>query len=108
MIIDEKFVVFKIEDAEKYLNMGEHNKIVELLGKIAQGRIQDGKKANNQYLVINTDEPYAESVFEVIQYTEKTGNEFGGIEIRSKKQQEAHEYLSNYNTDANFFDEEYR
>lgn len=61
-----KFTMFKNEDIEKYTG----NLTKEVLKKtgalIASGRERDGKNPNNTYLVINTDEPYANEIVEIL------------------------------------------
>lgn len=61
-----KFVVFKKEDALKYLPEPALQSLEQILNMIAEGRSKDGKKPTNEYYVCNTDEPYAEMVHGVI------------------------------------------
>jgi len=64
--MQEKFIVIKKEDL-KYIN--SIFKIAMLkndLNDIQTGRAKDGKKTDNTYLVINTDEPYADEVIEIL------------------------------------------
>ena len=58
-------VVFKIEDAQKYLNFAENGVLALLLRKIDTGRIADGKKINT-YAICNADEPYYKNVLNAI------------------------------------------
>jgi hypothetical protein len=60
-----KFAVIKNDDAEKYLNTKGQESLNGILETIADSRSMDGKK-NNEYLVINTDEPYADEVIEIL------------------------------------------
>lgn len=71
-----KFVVFKKEDALKYLSEPALQSLEQILNMIAEGRNKDGKKPVNEYWVCNTDEPYAEIVHGVIMAGEheKEGN----------------------------------
>ena len=72
--MEYKFIVFKAEDIEKYCS---HTQIEELSGinkTINSGRIKDNRKIDNRYLVVNTDEPYANDVKKVIEENE-------GVEI---------------------------
>jgi hypothetical protein len=62
----QKHVVIKIEDL-KYIN--SPFKIAMLgndLDDITKGREAEGKNPVNEYLVINTDEPYAQEVIEIM------------------------------------------
>lgn len=64
--IFEKFIVLKNADAEKYLTDEEFKALRKLQKKILTGRMSDGKMQNNTYYVVNTDEPYAKQVRELI------------------------------------------
>lgn len=60
-----KFSVLKGDDIEKL----SHEEIVTLghiSERIMEIRREDGKAPSNTYLVINTDEPYAEEVIEIM------------------------------------------
>jgi len=58
-------VVLKVEDIEKYLNENQQGVLRSFAKTIEQGRLKDNKKLNDYY-VVNTDEPYAPTVFETI------------------------------------------
>lgn len=58
-------VVFKVDDAHKYLNSNERANLEAYLNTMHVGRHQDGKE-NHEYYVVKKDEPYAQEVFEVI------------------------------------------
>lgn len=60
-----KHVVVKIEDIFEHLNPTEREILLMLLNKIEEERIMNGKKIN-EYLVINTDETYAEQVVNIL------------------------------------------
>ena len=64
--IFEKFIVLKNEDAERYLTNEELKTLRSLQKKILTGRMSDGKMQNNTYYVVNTDEPYAKQVRDLI------------------------------------------
>ena len=64
--IFEKFIVLKNEDAERYLTAEEFKMLRSLQKKILTGRMSDGKRQNNTYYVVNTDEPYAKQVRDLI------------------------------------------
>lgn len=64
--IFEKFIVLKNADAEKYLTDEEFKALRKLQKKILTGRMSDGKMQNNTYYVVNTDEPYAKQVRDLI------------------------------------------
>lgn len=61
----QKFIVIKNEDIEKYLTTLAKEDLDDILFEIYHGRKRDGKK-NNTYLVINTDEPYADEIIEIL------------------------------------------
>jgi len=62
----KKFVVLKIENISQYLSTTEQLQLGLMGQKIEQGRILDFKSTNNEYLVINTDEPYAPEIIEIL------------------------------------------
>lgn len=62
----EKFTVIKNDDIEKYVFGTEKVMLQSVCEQIAIGRVSDGRKVNNTYLVINTDEPYAEEVIAIL------------------------------------------
>lgn len=64
--IFEKFIVLKNSDVEKYLTNEEFKILRSLQKKILTGRMSDGKLQNNTYYVVNTDEPYAKQVRNLI------------------------------------------
>ena len=60
------YIVIKRDDAKKYLSQEEIDALVNILGKISDGRMYDNKYHDNTYYVCNTDEPYADAVHKVI------------------------------------------
>ncbi|MCY7865932.1 hypothetical protein P8918_13095 [Bacillus spizizenii] len=64
--IRKKFTVIKDEDLDTYLDDNDRNTFYHLVeDKIGYVKEQEGKK-ENIYLVINTDEPYADEVIEIM------------------------------------------
>lgn len=61
-----KFVVAKVEDIEKHLSKERQHQLGDLLREVARGRIVEGKKAFNDYWVVNKDEPYSDEVRKLI------------------------------------------
>jgi len=63
-----KFIVLKRDDCNKYLDKEHGSMLSEVLQCIAAGRLQDQDKTSisNEYLVINTDEPYAPEIIEIM------------------------------------------
>lgn len=61
-----KFIVIKREDTHNFLDRVQRDILDRMLKAIASGRRRNGKKADNEYLVINTDEPYAPEVIEIL------------------------------------------
>ncbi len=62
-----KFVVLKVDDLKGVALTHPHliNNFNECLMKVEELRRLEGKRENN-YLVINTDEPYADEVIEIM------------------------------------------
>lgn len=64
-----KFVVIKREDLQRYTNAAATGVMIDWLAElIDKGRLASGKTpaSNNRYLVINTDEPYADEIIEIM------------------------------------------
>lgn len=61
--LEEKFLVVKHSDIQGREAVQAHLKLVE---NVCNKRIAEGKNNNNRYLVINTDEPYADEVAEIM------------------------------------------
>ena len=62
---ENKYHVVKMEDVEKYLSEEKRKIFNDLLNEISFNRNMDGKSTNT-YLVVNTNEKYAEKVFDLI------------------------------------------
>lgn len=62
----EKFIVIKHDDFDKVATPDDMNAHSKLVHKIKHHRESQGKKSFNQYLVINTDEPYVDEVIEIM------------------------------------------
>lgn len=61
------FVVIKIEDLIKYVKSPFKLAMLDNdLKDIRKGREADGKKSDNEYLVINLDESYAPEIIEIM------------------------------------------
>lgn len=61
----KKHIVLKITDINRYLSPLKVNTFKHILNEIEEGRKLDNKPLN-EYLVINTDEPYIGEVIEVL------------------------------------------
>lgn len=61
----EVFLVIKHADVVHYLNADQIREFNKILKVIGEGRNADGKKGS-RYMVINTDEPYAEQVADIL------------------------------------------
>ena len=65
-----KYTVINEKDRRCYLSEAENAEFDSLLhyylGKIQEGRAMDDKEPFNSYLVINTDEPYANEIADVM------------------------------------------
>lgn len=65
-----KYTVINEKDRRRYLSPEDNAEFDSLLhyylGKIEEGRAVDGKEPFNSYLVINTDESYANEIADVM------------------------------------------
>lgn len=64
--MNKKFVVFKKEDIYKYLDGDEYEDFLGIQDTVYLGLLRDKKNTDKTYLVINTDEPYADEVIEIM------------------------------------------
>jgi uncharacterized Zn finger protein (UPF0148 family) len=62
----DKFTVIKNEDVQKYIADQDKGALIEIQSNIEDGRLNEGRNIGNTYLVINTDEPYASEVIEIL------------------------------------------
>jgi hypothetical protein len=60
-----KYLVLKHDDVNRYLGAGSKIELATASTTIQQSRMIEGK-SDNDYLVINTDEPYADEVIEIM------------------------------------------
>ena len=61
-----KYTVIKNDDLDTYLDSNEQNSFYYLVeDRIEWTKKKEGKKENT-YLVINTDEPYADEIIEIM------------------------------------------
>ncbi|AFL99501.1 hypothetical protein Desde_1069 [Desulfitobacterium dehalogenans ATCC 51507] len=61
-----KFIVLKCDDVKEYLTKNDQMVLDCITARLALGRIHDKRKVDNNYLVINTDEPYAPEVVAIM------------------------------------------
>lgn len=62
-----KFTVVKNEDLEKYLHPEMKAAFLEIVEKVAMNKyVEENFKKPNTYIVINTDELYADEVIEIL------------------------------------------
>lgn len=65
-----RFTILNEADYQKYIDedLKENFEEVfnEVLGKIEIGRVSDGKKPFNNYVVINLDEPYIDEIVAIM------------------------------------------
>ncbi|WNS74268.1 hypothetical protein RRV45_15260 [Bacillus sp. DTU_2020_1000418_1_SI_GHA_SEK_038] len=73
--MEMKFTVIKNEDIEKHLTDTQKIHLEYLLEEIRSGRRLDGKRNYQKYLVINTDEPYADKIIEILKRHGHWGND---------------------------------
>lgn len=63
----KKYIVIKIEDLVKYVpSIFKIAMLDNDLKDIANGRNKDGKNPCNEYIVVNTDEPYINEIIDVL------------------------------------------
>ena len=62
----KKFTVIKDEDIGKYMSGMQEYILHQSLRDICEGRRKDGKNSFNEYIVINTDEPYINEIIEIL------------------------------------------
>lgn len=63
--LENRFIVLKRSDVDKYLSPHVHYLLRQIVGEISIGRDQDGKK-HNKYVVVNLDEPYSQQVLDLV------------------------------------------
>jgi len=61
-----KFTVLKNDDIQKYAFSWEIEYLDMLRKTIKEGRVNDNKSPDHKYIVINTDEPYADEIIEIL------------------------------------------
>ena len=61
-----KFFVLKWDDIDESLTKNEFKRFDQLVKKVEDCREDKGKSRMNEYLVINTDENYAEDVVDIL------------------------------------------
>lgn len=61
-----KFIVLKISDINDALNGDEIEEFTKLCHRVTKYREQKGKNPNNEYIVVNIDEPYAPEIIEIM------------------------------------------
>jgi len=67
---ENKYLVLKTEDIERYLVGSQRTELDEVCRFIRANRLAEDRK-NNAYVVVNEDEPYAEKVWQLIQEHEE-------------------------------------
>ncbi|WP_018306316.1 hypothetical protein [Desulfitobacterium hafniense] len=64
--MQEKFLVLKVDDIKGYATKSQKRELTGLMNRIEWMRKSAGKSVGNKYLVINTDEPYAPEVVDIM------------------------------------------
>lgn len=81
-----KFLVLNVFDLHRYCSLEQLNQIDTILGAIKTGREQDSRSLDNRYLIVNTDEPYADQVQSLIEEHEgESVNFYGDAKKQNKK-----------------------
>jgi len=65
-----KYLVLKLNDIHSGLTLTEQKELNLLINKTISHRIQHGKPAFNNYVVVNKDELYAETVYKLIEFSQ--------------------------------------
>lgn len=74
--MEHKFTVIKNEDLDKYLHPEMKSAFLEIAEKVEMNKYVDQNfKKPHTYLVINTDEPYADEVIEIMKKHGHWGHE---------------------------------
>ena len=71
---EEKYLVIKKDDMEKYLTWTEQTVLNIVITKIITERSREGKR-RNKYVMCNQDEPYSEAVWLLILEGERNKKE---------------------------------
>lgn len=58
--------VVKDEDISQHLSFNQQGMLNHLLSLIQAGRAKEGKTRDNEYIVVNTDEPYIQDIVDVL------------------------------------------
>jgi hypothetical protein len=65
-----RYTIINERDYEKYVDKDLKEKFedvfTEVLQKIEEGRVKEGKHPYNNYVVINLDEPYIDEIVEIM------------------------------------------
>ncbi len=61
----KEFLVMKYSDIDAYLNQSDIEEFNNLLEEVEEGMLFDNRKKHN-YMVINTDEPYADEIIAIL------------------------------------------
>ena len=62
-----RYIVFKRADIKRYLSDQEEEQLSQLLGRMQQGRITDGKRPYHDYICVRQDAKYAGAVWALIE-----------------------------------------
>lgn len=61
-----KFLVLKWDDIRSFGLAQQRISLQGIVNRIIEGRIKEGKKPDNSYIVINMDEPYVPEIVEIM------------------------------------------
>jgi len=61
-----KYIIIKQDDLYRYTSQQDQIDLARILKAIRDGRIKEKKNTGNKYLVVNTDEDYAEDVIDIL------------------------------------------
>lgn len=59
-------IIIKIQDTLDYCTGKQRDNLLDVMASVIVGRRKDNKIEENEYFICNTDEPYAQEVFDVI------------------------------------------
>ncbi|MCM3180205.1 hypothetical protein [Cytobacillus horneckiae] len=67
---ERRFTIVNERDFRKYVPVPVQDDFIRKFNNVADwiedGRIKEGKKSNNSYVVINLDEPYINEIIEIM------------------------------------------
>lgn len=82
--IEAKFTVIKNDDIKKHLDERDKSELSRILWKIGKLRYEEGKEAENTYLVVNVDEPYSPEIINIMKVNDHWGHEHDSNQVKAE------------------------